>query len=104
MKLTLSSMSASIRLNTYASCNLWRVKTVSGIDGSEIEYICQWLVFASDENADRNMPEIKGDFDENFRGKKVLVVGCGNSGMEVSLDLCNHDAKPSMVRPMNLLI
>ncbi|KAL8489997.1 hypothetical protein ACS0TY_025773 [Phlomoides rotata] len=92
-------------------CNLWRVKTVSGIDDSEVEYICQWLVVASGENADRNMPEINGlkDFGgevmhacdyksgENYRGKKVLVVGCGNSGMEVSLDLCNHDAKPSMV-------
>lgn len=89
----------------------WRVKTVSGVDGSEVEYICQWLVVASGENAERNVPEIDGlkDFGgevmhacdyksgENFRGKKVLVVGCGNSGMEVSLDLCNHDAKPSMV-------
>lgn len=34
---------------------------------------------------------------EKFAGKKVLVVGCGNSGMEVSLDLCNRNAKPSMV-------
>ena len=34
---------------------------------------------------------------KKFRGKRVLVVGCGNSGMEVSLDLCNHEAKPSMV-------
>ncbi|KAL0437309.1 UNVERIFIED_CONTAM: putative indole-3-pyruvate monooxygenase YUCCA5 [Sesamum radiatum] len=92
------------------TCRLWRVKTVSG-NGSEVEYICQWLVVATGENADRVVPEIEGlkDFGgevihacdykcgENFRGKKVLVVGCGNSGMEVSLDLCNHDAKPSMV-------
>uniref|UniRef100_A0A453F4G6 Flavin-containing monooxygenase n=1 Tax=Aegilops tauschii subsp. strangulata TaxID=200361 RepID=A0A453F4G6_AEGTS len=34
---------------------------------------------------------------EEFAGEKVLVVGCGNSGMEVSLDLCRHGAKPSMV-------
>jgi len=27
----------------------------------------------------------------------VLVVGCGNSGMEVCLDLCDHNALPSMV-------
>jgi len=26
-----------------------------------------------------------------------LVVGCGNSGMEVCLDLCNHMASPSLV-------
>ncbi|XP_010275991.1 PREDICTED: probable indole-3-pyruvate monooxygenase YUCCA7 [Nelumbo nucifera] len=34
---------------------------------------------------------------EDYRGKRVLVVGCGNFGMEVSLDLCNHEAFPSMV-------
>ncbi|KAK4407293.1 putative indole-3-pyruvate monooxygenase YUCCA8 [Sesamum angolense] len=91
-------------------CRLWRVKTVSP-DGSEVEYICQWLVVATGENAERVVPEIDGlkefggevihacDYKsgENYKGKKVLVVGCGNSGMEVSLDLCNHDAKPAMV-------
>ncbi|KAL2507996.1 putative indole-3-pyruvate monooxygenase YUCCA8 [Forsythia ovata] len=95
------------------ACHLWRVKTVStsGSTRCEVEYICQWLVVATGENAERVMPEIEGlknfggevihacDYKsgENFRGKKVLVVGCGNSGMEVSLDLCNHHAKPSMV-------
>ena len=34
---------------------------------------------------------------ERFKGKKVLVVGCGNSGMELSLDLFNHNASPSIV-------
>ncbi|CAK9140833.1 unnamed protein product [Ilex paraguariensis] len=95
------------------ACRLWRVKTVSstGSTQTEVEYICQWLIVATGENADRVMPDIKGlqefggevihacDYKsgEKFHGKKVLVVGCGNSGMEVSLDLCNHDAKPSMV-------
>ncbi|KAL7113228.1 hypothetical protein ACP275_04G049000 [Erythranthe tilingii] len=96
-------------------CRLWRVKTTSSSSGGaaaeEVEYICQMLVVATGENAERVVPEIDGlkDFagevihacdyksGENYRGKKVLVVGCGNSGMEVSLDLCNHDAKPSMV-------
>ncbi|XP_023005009.1 probable indole-3-pyruvate monooxygenase YUCCA8 [Cucurbita maxima] len=92
---------------------LWRVKTVStaGSTRNEIEYICRWLVVATGENAERVMPEIEGlnEFcggvshaceyksGEKFSGKKVLVVGCGNSGMEVSLDLCNHNASPSMV-------
>ncbi|KAL3620548.1 putative indole-3-pyruvate monooxygenase YUCCA5 [Castilleja foliolosa] len=89
---------------------LWRVNTRS-ISGAEVEYICQYLVVATGENAERVVPEIDGlnDFGgevihacdyksgESFRGKNVLVVGCGNSGMEVSLDLCNHNAKPSMV-------
>jgi len=34
---------------------------------------------------------------ERFKGKKVVVVGCGNSGMELSLDLFNHNASPSIV-------
>ncbi|KAL6502933.1 putative indole-3-pyruvate monooxygenase YUCCA5 [Orobanche hederae] len=94
------------------ACRVWRVKTRSSLNGSpEVEYISQSLVVATGENAEGVVPEIDGlgDFGgevihscdyrsgENFRGKKVLVVGCGNSGMEVSLDLCNHEAKPSMV-------
>ncbi|KAK1378148.1 hypothetical protein POM88_024892 [Heracleum sosnowskyi] len=34
---------------------------------------------------------------DEYKGKKVLVVGCGNSGMEISLDLCNYDAQVSLV-------
>ncbi|KAL0693059.1 hypothetical protein Bca4012_060239 [Brassica carinata] len=96
---------------------LWRIKTgksspSSAVAGSEMEYICRWLVVATGENAERVVPEIDGlttEFDgevihsceyksgEKYRGKSVLVVGCGNSGMEVSLDLANHSAYPSMV-------
>nr|XP_017244009.1 PREDICTED: probable indole-3-pyruvate monooxygenase YUCCA5 [Daucus carota subsp. sativus] len=91
----------------------WRVTTVStrGSVRSEVDYICQWIVVATGENAEPVIPEIAGlgDFGgdvihgreyksgKDYSGKKVLVVGCGNTGMEVSLDLCNHNAKPSMV-------
>ncbi|KAF8006253.1 hypothetical protein BT93_K0518 [Corymbia citriodora subsp. variegata] len=93
--------------------SLWRIRTVQarGSSRSEIEYICQWLVVATGENSERVMPDIEGlaEFKgevihacnyksgEKFARKKVLVVGCGNSGMEVSLDLCNYNAEPSMV-------
>ncbi|CAK9184255.1 unnamed protein product [Ilex paraguariensis] len=94
-------------------CGLWRVKTVMTNDTrrGETEYICRWLVVATGENAEKAVPEFEGlqDFGghvmhvcdyksgEAYQGKKVLVVGCGNSGMEVSLDLCHHNATPSMV-------
>ncbi|XP_013603464.1 PREDICTED: probable indole-3-pyruvate monooxygenase YUCCA3 [Brassica oleracea var. oleracea] len=93
---------------------LWRVKTVSksGPLGScEFEYICRTLVVATGENAEKVVPDFEGleDFGGDvlhagdyksggrYQGKNVLVVGCGNSGMEVSLDLYNHGANPSMV-------
>ncbi|XP_020259955.1 probable indole-3-pyruvate monooxygenase YUCCA9 [Asparagus officinalis] len=89
---------------------LWRVRTV-GLQNEEIEYIGKWLVVATGENADRVIPEFEGlrefgsdiihacDYKsgESYRGKKVLVVGCGNSGMEVCLDLSNYESFPSMV-------
>ncbi|VVA10610.1 PREDICTED: indole-3-pyruvate monooxygenase [Prunus dulcis] len=91
-------------------CGLWFVKTL-GLKNEETEYVCQWLIVATGENAEEVVPEFEGvdEFGgpilhtssyksgELFRGKKVLVVGCGNSGMEVCLDLCNYNASPSLV-------
>ncbi|CAN6551938.1 unnamed protein product [Malus baccata var. baccata] len=96
---------------------LWRVKTIISTSDSnhsataEVEYICRWLVVATGENSEKVVPEFEGleEFKGNvvhacdyksgvaYHGQQVLVVGCGNSGMEVSLDLCNHNASPSMV-------
>ncbi|XP_021762603.1 probable indole-3-pyruvate monooxygenase YUCCA3 [Chenopodium quinoa] len=94
------------------TCGLWRIKTALGADNCtnkrEVEYICRWIVVATGENAEKVVPkffgfhEFGGDIihaceyksGEQYRGKKVMVVGCGNSGMEVSLDLCNHDVQP----------
>lgn len=100
----------------------WWVKTkevVSPASGGEqatlspgvTMYRCNWLVVATGENAEPVVPEIEGsgrfkgqlmhssDYrsGESYADKRVLVVGCGNSGMEVSLDLCNHNARASMV-------
>ncbi|CAI0420102.1 unnamed protein product [Linum tenue] len=74
------------------------------------EFICRWVIVATGENADPFLPEIEGlgDFrgrtlhtssyrdGGEFKGKKVLVVGCGNSGMEVSLDLFDNGADVSL--------
>ncbi|EXC35661.1 Flavin-containing monooxygenase YUCCA4 [Morus notabilis] len=83
----------------------WTVRTDDSV------YISRWLIVATGENADPVVPEILG-IDRfqgrvvhtsgyksgfQFRNQRVLVVGCGNSGMEVSLDLCRHNAIPHMV-------
>lgn len=88
----------------------WRVRA-SGLKDEETEYVCRWLIVATGENAVEVVPQIEGieEFGgiimhtsryksgDVFKGKKILVVGCGNSGMEVCLDLCNHNASPSLV-------
>ncbi|OMO80573.1 Pyridine nucleotide-disulfide oxidoreductase, class-II [Corchorus olitorius] len=83
----------------------WRVTT------QDCEYISRWLIVATGENAEPSIPDIPGIDKFNgpvvhtslyksgseFRNKRVLVIGCGNSGMEVSLDLCRYNAIPHMV-------
>jgi indole-3-pyruvate monooxygenase len=101
-----------------AAAGMWRVRaedvSSAGKDdeaGVVTEYLGRWLVVATGENAERIVPNFDGIEDfagpvshvseyksgEAYRGKRVLVVGCGNSGMEVCLDLCDHNALPAMV-------
>ncbi|PKA49383.1 putative indole-3-pyruvate monooxygenase YUCCA4 [Apostasia shenzhenica] len=86
--------------------SLWRVLAAHRSE----EYVSPWLVVATGENAEPVVPEMKGKerykgaishssryrSGEAHRGKRVLVVGCGNSGMEMCLDLCKHGAMPFM--------
>ncbi|OAY78716.1 Indole-3-pyruvate monooxygenase YUCCA2 [Ananas comosus] len=96
---------------------IWRVRAAVGEEeeeggGGVAEYVGRWLIVATGENAEVAAPDIEGlrDFKGPvahtsayksggaFRRQRVLVVGCGNSGMEVCLDLCNHNASPSIDR------
>ncbi|KAF8667840.1 hypothetical protein HU200_052588 [Digitaria exilis] len=104
-----------------AAAALWRVTAVASSpaaanggeeEGAEVatEYASPWLVVASGENAEVVVPKVKGKerfagetlhssayrSGERFKGMRVLVVGCGNSGMEMCLDLCEHGAMPFM--------
>ncbi|KZV51134.1 hypothetical protein F511_06198 [Dorcoceras hygrometricum] len=93
---------------------LWRVKTAAVAEGTveeQAEYVSRWLIVATGENAEAVVPTMEGaeEFGGDvvhtsmyknggvYKGQKVLVVGCGNSGMEVCLDLCNQNASPSLV-------
>jgi indole-3-pyruvate monooxygenase len=100
-----------------AAIGFWRVTvdedgSGDGATAANTEFLSRWLVVATGENAEPAWPEGVEGMDtyrgvamhtssykkgDEFRGKNVLVVGCGNSGMEVSLDLCNNGAKASMV-------
>lgn len=92
----------------------WCVRTSTGV-----ELRARWLVVASGENAEAVSPAMPGlsEFQgpvlhssnyksgKEYQGKRVLVVGCGNSGMEIALDLANFNAKPALVArsPVHIL-
>lgn len=96
-----------VRLAEYdRSIGFWKVMA------GENEIVCQWLVVATGENGEAVIPKFAG-MDEfagkvlhtmeymsfhQFHGQRVLVVGCGNSAMEICLDLCNNSSvRTSMV-------
>ncbi|MQL80065.1 hypothetical protein Taro_012529 [Colocasia esculenta] len=104
------------------AARLWRVVALHRSPPSElaevadvggpvaVEYMARWLVVATGENAEPVVPKLKGvagfrgrllhssEYKSGvvFEGQRVLVIGCGNSGMEVCLDLHEHGAWPSM--------
>ncbi|KAG4916590.1 hypothetical protein AAZX31_19G193200 [Glycine max] len=90
---------------------IWRVKAQNRRSGELEEYAGKYLVVASGETAEPRLPQIQGLESFNgkvihstaykngneFKNKHVLVVGSGNSGMEIALDLSNFGAKPSII-------
>ncbi|KAH9311081.1 hypothetical protein KI387_026116, partial [Taxus chinensis] len=97
----------------------WRVITMCSLEKLEKIYSGRFLVVATGENNEKFVPDLPGieTFEgsvihsseyksgEGFKDKKVLVVGCGNSGMEIALDLLHKDARPSIVvrSPLHIL-
>jgi len=91
----------------------WHVITRCSLDNSEREYHGRFLVVATGEFSEKFMPDVPGldsfrgtvihsiDYknEKDFEGKRVLVVGSGNSGMEIALDLVKNETgpRPSMV-------
>ncbi|KAF8084005.1 hypothetical protein N665_0739s0004 [Sinapis alba] len=89
----------------------WRVEAENTVTGETEVYWSEFLVVATGENGNQYIPEVNGL--ESFPGeiihssiyksgseftcKNVLVVGGGNSGMEISFDLNNYDAKTAVL-------
>ncbi|KAL5561571.1 hypothetical protein UlMin_031318 [Ulmus minor] len=89
----------------------WKVAARNGVSGELEEYSGRFLVVATGETTNPFVPEI--DSLDSFSGealhstrfrsgkeyanKNVLVVGSGNSGMEIALDLANYGAKTFII-------
>jgi hypothetical protein len=92
---------------------MWQVKTETDT------FTAERVVVATGYNQVPNVPELPGQ--RNFRGiiwhsyeyrngapfrdENVLIVGMGNTGAELALDLLEHGAKPyiSVRRPINII-
>ncbi|KAL0371393.1 UNVERIFIED_CONTAM: putative indole-3-pyruvate monooxygenase YUCCA10 [Sesamum angustifolium] len=97
----------------------WRIKARDLESGEAEEYTSRFLVVATGETCDPKIPKVEGlesfrgeilhsteyKNGEKFKWKRVLVVGSGNSGMEIALDLANSGAKTSIVvrSPIHIL-
>ncbi|TKY74185.1 indole-3-pyruvate monooxygenase YUCCA11 [Spatholobus suberectus] len=89
----------------------WRAVVKDTASNADEVYVAEYLVVATGENSEGYVPKIDGL--EGFEGeymhcskymngrdvyaKNVLVVGCGNSGMEIAYDLSNWGANTSIV-------
>ena len=92
---------------------VWNTKT------EDATYHSKYIVIASGFTRDPNIPTLRGEKlfggtimhssqfrnGEQFKGQEVLVVGFGNSGGEIAIDLFESGAKPSIsVRsPVNVI-
>lgn len=97
----------------------WVVRARNLESGAAEEYMCRFLVVATGETSDAYVPVVEGmggfpgkaihsteyKNGKEFKDMNVLVVGAGNSGMEIGLDLSNHGARCSIVirSPVRLL-
>ncbi|XP_010245351.1 PREDICTED: probable indole-3-pyruvate monooxygenase YUCCA10 isoform X2 [Nelumbo nucifera] len=97
----------------------WHVKVRNTGSGEVEDYVARFLVVATGETSDAYVPEIEGlgtfrgeilhstqyKSGAKYKGKSVLVVGCGNSGMEIAFDLASSGANPSIVvrNPVHIL-
>lgn len=89
----------------------WVVMAHDQVNGTVLEYVARFLVVATSENSAGNIPDIPGlesfpgeavhssnyKSADGYVGQSVLVVGSGNSGMEIAYDLASHGVMTSIV-------
>lgn len=89
----------------------WTVIARNVSSGETEEYSARFLVVATGEASNAFIPEVGGlntftgdvlhstqfRTGKAYKDKNVLVVGSGNSGMEIALDLANNGARTSIV-------
>ncbi|KAK6132243.1 hypothetical protein DH2020_034026 [Rehmannia glutinosa] len=89
----------------------WVVVAKNTLFGMTEKYVAKFLVVATGENSEGYIPPIPGldsfngelmhsscyENGKRFEKKDVLVVGSGNSGMEISFDLSNWGARTSLI-------
>nr|XP_051178109.1 probable indole-3-pyruvate monooxygenase YUCCA10 [Lolium perenne] len=89
----------------------WSIVARDMAEGTTMNFVAKFLVVASGENSAENIPDIPGlhsfpgeaihssryKSGKSFSGKTVLVIGSGNSGMEIAYDLATHGANTSIV-------
>ncbi|KAI3464597.1 hypothetical protein Pfo_021260 [Paulownia fortunei] len=89
----------------------WLVVAKNTLFGTTEKYKAKFLVVATGENSEGYIPPIPGldsfngevmhsscyENGKRFEKRGVLVVGSGNSGMEIALDLSNWGAQTSLI-------
>ncbi|XP_047085434.1 probable indole-3-pyruvate monooxygenase YUCCA10 [Lolium rigidum] len=102
----------SVKSSTYDSeKKVWSIKAHDMAECKRINFTAKFLVVATGENSAENIPVIPGlqnfpgeiihssryKSGKSFSGKSVLVIGSGNSGMEIAYDLATHGVNTSIV-------
>ncbi|XP_047087765.1 probable indole-3-pyruvate monooxygenase YUCCA10 [Lolium rigidum] len=102
----------SVESSTYDSeKKVWSIVAHDMAECNRINFTAKFLVVASGENSAENIPVIPGlqnfpgetihssryKSGKSFSGESVLVIGSGNSGMEIAYDLATHGVNTSIV-------
>ncbi|KAK1645917.1 hypothetical protein QYE76_063722 [Lolium multiflorum] len=102
----------SVESSTYdGEKKVWSIVAHDMAECKRINFTTKFLVVASGENSAENIPVIPGlqnfpgetihssryKSGKSFSGKSVLVIGSGNSGMEIAYDLATHGVNTSIV-------